>query len=134
MEFVMANKYPPQLPISEAIRVIKEMYSTHKSKEVSLDLMPDILKVTSKSSYFPLSIIALQKFGLVEKRPHDIIELTDLAMQIINPIGDEDKEAKFSLFRKDEVLTALIDKYPNGILPSEEQLKQTLMKAFSIPR
>lgn len=130
----MATKYPPQLSIGEAIRVIKEMYITHKSKEVSLDLMQDILNISQKSSYFPKSISTLQKFGLVTRRPHGIIELTDPAMQIIEPIGDEDIETKLNLFRKDDVLSALLDKYPNGVLPSEEQLQQTLMKTFNIPR
>ena len=130
----MTTKYPPQLSVGEAVRVIKEMYSTHKGKDVSIDLMPEILRISRKSSYFPACIATLQKFGLVEKRPHSILELTDLAMQIIEPIGNEDEEAKFNLFRKDEVLSALLDKYPNGKLPSEEQLKQTLMKTFGVPR
>ena len=130
----MATKYPPQLSVAESIRAIKEMYATHKSKEVSLDLMPAILKVSPKSSYFPMAILALQKFGLIEKRPNDLIELTESAMQIINPIGDDDRVAIINLFAKEEVLSILIDKYPNGILPSEERLQQILMKTFEIPR
>ncbi|OGU34631.1 MAG: hypothetical protein A2068_14720 [Ignavibacteria bacterium GWB2_35_6b] len=131
----MATKYPPQISISEAVRVVKEIYYKHNSKDISIDLMPEILKISPKSSYFPASITALQKFGLVEKRPNEILELTNLSMQIIEPLGDDEREQSISkLLRNDEVLSSLIDKYPNLTLPSEEQLKLTLIKNFNIPR
>lgn len=130
----MIPKFPPQLTVTESIRIIKEIYTRHHSKEISLDLMPEILNISKKSSYFPSAIVALQRFGLVTKKPNDIIILTDLAIQIIDPIGDEEITAIIALFHKDEVLSVLVNKYPNGKLPSEEQLKQTLLKTLHIDR
>lgn len=130
----MATKYPPQLSLSEAIKVIKEIFSTHKGRDVSFNLLPKIFKVSKGSSYFPAKIVALQKFGLADRKPNGMLELTDLAMQIINPIGAEDIEAIDIAFRKDDVLAFFLEKYPHGNLPSPEQSKQTLMKSFNIPR
>jgi hypothetical protein len=130
----MLTKYPPQVSFSEAVRIIKDIYKTYKDREVSEDLLPEIFKVRQKSSYFPATITALQKFGLVTKKPKGILELTDLAIQIINPIGDEDIEAKHIAVRKDEVLSSFLEKYPNYTLPSPEQTKQTLIKLFGIDR
>jgi len=130
----MATKYPPQLSLSEAIRVIKEIYSKHKTTEISFDLLPEIFKVSKGSSYFPAKIVALERFGLANRKPNDVLELTKLAMQIIDPIGDEDIEAKEVVFLKDEVLASLLEKYPNGNLPSTAQLKLTLHKSYGIPK
>lgn len=130
----MATKYPPQLSLSEAIKAIKEIYSTHKGRDVSFALLPKIFKVSKGSSYFPAKIVALQKFGLADRKPNSMLELTDLAMQIINPIGAEDIEAINTAFKKDDVLAFFLEKYPNGSLPSPEQTKQTLMQSFNIPR
>jgi hypothetical protein len=134
MELKMATKYPPRLSLDESVRVIKDIYNTHKSKEISEDLMPQILKTAQTSSFFVEKINALQKFGFVEKKPNKVLELTDLAMKIVTPIGDEDVEAKNIAFQKEDVLAGLLEKYPNGNLPSTEQLQQTLMKSFNIPR
>ncbi len=130
----MATKYPPNLSLEEAIRVIKEIHAQHRGREVSIDLMPEILRTKQSSSFFPAKIAALQRFGLVEKRPNDLLELTDLAMQIVNPIGDEDAEAKLQAFRKIDVLAELLQKYPNLKLPSADQLKHILLRTFHIPR
>jgi len=130
----MTTKYPPKLSLSEAVKVIKEIYNAHKSDEISLDLMPEILKTKKTSSNFPDKIVALQKFGLTEKRPNDILKLTNLALQIINPIGNEDIQAKLTAFKNDNILSALIEKYPNYALPSPEQTKQTLIRQFNVDR
>lgn len=130
----MATKYPPQLSLSEAIRVIKEIYSKHKTTEISFDLLPEIFKVSKGSSYFPAKIVTLQRFGLADRKPNDVLGLTKLAMQIIDPIGDEDIEAREVVFRKDEVLASLLEKYPNGNLPSSAQLELTLHKSYGIPK
>lgn len=130
----MTTKYPPKLSFSEAIRVIKEIYNIHKSDEISLDLMPEIVKAKRNSSNFPDKIVALQRFGLVDKKPNEILKLTNLALQIVNPIGNEDIEAKLNAIKNDELLSTLIEKYPNKTLPSPEQTKQTLIKSFNVPR
>jgi hypothetical protein len=130
----MATKYPPLLSLGEAIDVIKSMYAEHQSREVSIDLMPAILKAKPTSSGFPMRISALQRFGFIDKRPNDLLWLTDLAMQIINPIGDEAFEAKVTAFRKIDVLSDLLLHYPNGKLPSAEQLQQSLLKTYRIER
>lgn len=60
---------------------------------------------------------------------------TDLAMQIINPIGnDEMLEAKVTAFRKIDILSDLLLHYPNGKLPSAEQLQQSLLKTYQVER
>ena len=130
----MTTKYPPQVSLSEAVRIIKDIYKLHKSNEISIDLLPDIFKIKQRSSNFPATITALIRFGLVERKPNEILKLTDLAMQTINPIGDEDIEAKLTSAKKDEVLATLIEKYPNYTLPSPEQTKQTLIKLFGVDR
>lgn len=130
----MPTKYPPQVSLSEAVRIIKDVYKTHKSTEVSEDLLPEIFKVKQRSSNFPATIVALNKFGLVDKLPKGIIRLTDLAMQIIKPFNNEDYKAKLTAAKKDDILSALIEKYPNFVLPSPEQTQHTLVKLFNIDR
>ncbi len=130
----MPTKHPPALPINEAISVVKDMYSKHGGTEVAIDLMPEILGVKPSSSYVPAQIGALQKFGLVRKADKDMLELTDLAMQIIKPVGDEKDRAIISIFEKIEVLSELYQKFGKTTLPSQEQLKQSLMKNFEIGR
>jgi hypothetical protein len=127
------TKYPPRLSLEDAIRVILSMYGDHNSREIPYDLMPTILKTKRESSFFGDKINALQKFGFVEKRPNDLLYLTDLAMQIIDPIGDEANEAKIQAFKRIDVLADLLVKYPNK-LPSAEILQQSLMKSYQIPR
>lgn len=130
----MPTKYPPLLSLGEAVNVVKSMYAEHQSREVSIDLMPDILQAKPTSSGFPMRISALQRFGFIDKRPNDLLWLTDLAMQIINPIGNEAIEARMAAFRKIDVLSDLLVKYPNGKLPSADQLQQSLMKTYGIER
>jgi len=131
----MPTKFPPYLTLEEAIRIINKMYSEHQSKEISIDLMPDILESKKGSSFFPSKINALQKFGLIEKLPNDILGLTELAMQIINPIGENElREAKIQAFKKVDVLNDLLAKYPNGRLPSPEQLQLYIKTTYQIPR
>jgi hypothetical protein len=130
----MPTKYPPALAVNEAIFVVEDMYKKHQSREVAIDLMPEIVGVKPSSSNFPASISALQKFGLVKKLDKDILELTDLAMQIINPIGDEKSEAIISIFEKTDVLSDLYHKFGKTSLPSPEQLKQSLLKSYGVER
>jgi hypothetical protein len=52
--------------------------------------MPTILNTKQASSFFEDKVDALQKFGFIEKRPNDLLYLTDLAMQIIDPVSGED--------------------------------------------
>jgi hypothetical protein len=130
----MATKYPPQVSLNEAIRIVKDIYRIHKSTEISEDLLPEIFNVSSRSSYFRKTIVALDKFGLVDRLPNDILRLTNLAMQIIKPFGNEDKEAKITIAKNDDILAALMEKYPNYVLPSPEQTQQTLIKLFDIDR
>lgn len=130
----MPTKFPPQVSLTEAIRIIKDIYRIHKTNEISEDLLPDIFKVKQRSSYFPATIAALNKFGLVEKRPNGILKLTSLAMQIVKPFNNEDVEAKLVAAKNDELLLALIEKYPNYVLPSPEQTQHTLVKQFGIDR
>lgn len=129
------TKFPPALSLSEAVRVIGEMYSQHKSREVSLNLMPDILGVKEKSSNFPAKIAALQKFGLIERQPNDQLYLTDRAMMIINPVVPQEMEqALFQAANEIDVLGDLTLKHNTYQLPSQDQLKQYLMKSFGIKR
>jgi hypothetical protein len=128
------TKYPPRLNLQEAIAVIKSMYREHKSREVSIDLMPTILTTKRESSFFDDKISALKKFGFVDRLPNDILYLTDVAMQIIMPVGSEDVEAKIQAFKKIDVLNDLFSKYPNGKLPSADQLKQNLYKVYQVPK
>lgn len=130
----MATKYPPQASLSESVRIIKDIYKTHKSIEVSEDLLPPIFKVKQRSSNFPATIVALNRFGLIERLPKGIIRLTDLAMQIIKPFDNEDYKAKLTAAQNDDILSSLIDKYPNFVLPSPEQTQHTLVKLFNIDR
>jgi hypothetical protein len=130
----MATKYPPYLSLTGAVQAIKAMYDQHKSREISVDLMPEILQTKQGSSSFPMKIAALQRFGFIDKRPNDLLWLTDLSMQIINPVGNEEQEAKLQAFRKIDVLADLLLKYPNAKLPSADQLKQTLLKTYQIER
>ena len=95
----MPTKYPPRLSLGEAVSVVKTMYAEHQSREVSIDLMPEILQTKQGSSFFNDKISALQRFGFIQKMPNDLLYLTDLAMQIIKPIGNEDVEAKVQAFR-----------------------------------
>jgi len=130
----MATKYPPQISFSDAVRIIKEIVKTHGDREVSQDLLPDIYKVSRKSSYFSSISVFLQKLGLVERKANGILRLTDLAMTIIKPVNNDDVEAKLTSARNDEILAGLMDKYPNFTLPSADQTKETLVKQFGIDR
>lgn len=130
----MPTKYPPALSLSQALPVIKAMYGEH-GRETSIDLMPKILDISPQSSYLPRQVSALQSFGLVDRRENDILELTDLAMAIVDPIGEgESVEAKFKAFNKIDFLADLLMKYKNGKLPSPEQLKSILNKSYGIAR
>jgi len=128
----MTNKYPLSLSTREACKVVKDIYSIHKSREIATDLMPEILGVKLTSSNFPAKIIALVKYGLIEKKPNKLLSITELGMKIAHPFGDEIHEAKLKIFRKDEVLKNLLERYPNAVLPSPEQLKATLRNEFKI--
>ncbi len=130
----MTTKYPPRLSFLEAVEVIKRMYADHQSREIATDLMPEILATKQTSSFFIDKVNALLRFGLVDKMPNDLLYLTDLAMQIIKPIGNEDSEARLQSFRKNSVLADLLAKYPNGKLPSSDQLQQSLLKSYQVPR
>lgn len=131
----MVTKYPPQLNLSEALAVVKEMYARHNAREISVDLMPEILKTKKNSSFFPAKISALQKFGLLQKQPNGLLFVTDEAMKIVHPIGDgESFDARLTAFGKVDILSDLLLKYPNGKLPSAEALQQNLMKTFGIDR
>src|SRR4030067_2287651 len=130
----MATKYPPQVSLSEAVRIVKDTFKAHKSIEVSEDLLPPIFKVKQRSSNFPASIVALNRFGLIDKLPKGIIRLTDLAMQIIKPFDNEDYKAKLTAAKNYDILSSLIEKYPNFVLPPPEQTQHTLVKLFNIDR
>jgi hypothetical protein len=131
----MATKYPPALNVSEAIAVIEKMFNKHSGNEVAVDLMPEILGVTSGSSYFPSKISALQKYGLTKKTSSDMLIMTDLAMEIVAPIGENEKtNAIISLFENTEVLSDFYKKYGKTNLPSPEQVKSSLNKEYGIER
>jgi hypothetical protein len=131
----MATKYPPALDVNEAITVIEKMYSKHNGNEVAVDLMPDILGVKAGSSYFPTKISALQKYGLAKKSPNDMLIMTDLAMQIVNPMGDNERATAIaSLFENTEVLSDFYTKYGKTNLSSPEQVKAALNKSYGIDR
>lgn len=131
----MPTKNPPRLTLEEAVRAIKEMYTKHQSREVSEDLMPEILDTKQTSSFFATKINALQSFGLVKKMPNDILYLTDLAMEIVHPFGEEEAlQAKIKALQQVDVLADLLLKYPNSKLPSAEQIQQTLLKNYQIGR
>lgn len=129
----MATKYPPALTFSEALTVIRDMFQQH-GKETSMELMPKILGISPSSSYLPRKTSALQGFGLVQKTESADLALTDLAERILKPIGNEAEEAKLESFRKIDVLSDLLGKYGDGKLPSADQLQQSLMKSYQIPR
>jgi hypothetical protein len=130
----MPTKYPPALSVYEAVSVIERTYKKHQDRQVAVDLMPEILDVKPSSSNLPAMISALQKFGLVKRVANDMLELTDLAMQIIKPVGDEKKRAIIAIFENSEVLDELYQKFGKTSLPSPEQLKQSLMKNFGVER
>lgn len=130
----MPTKYPPALSVTEAISVIEKAYKAHQTTEIAFDLMPEILDVKPSSSNFPACISALQKFGLIRRLNKDMLELTDLAMQIIKPVGDERSQGVIAIFEKTEVLSELYQKFGRTSLPSPEQLKQSLMKNFGVQR
>lgn len=129
----MATKYPPALSFSEALVVIKDMFQQH-GMETSMALMPKILEISPNSSYLPRKTSALQGFGLVEKTESDDLVLTELAQKILKPIGNEGNEARLDAFRRVDVLADLLEKYTDGKLPSADQLQQSLMKNYKIPR
>jgi hypothetical protein len=128
----MATKYPPSMSTRESCKIIKEIFATTKSKDVAIDLLPNVFQVSPKSSYFPAKLATLIKFGLLDKKSAKSCVLTDLAMKIVNPIGDEIKEAKLVVFKKNEVLSQLLIRYPNGVLPSAEQVKATLRDEYGV--
>jgi hypothetical protein len=131
----MATKYPPALDVNEAITVIEKMYSKHNGNEVAVDLMPEILGVKSGSSYFPMKISALQKYGLVRKSPEEMLVMTELAMQIVNPLEEKERTTGIlSLFENTDVLSDFYTKYGKTNLPSPEQVKATLNKSYGIDR
>ena len=129
----MATKYPPALFFSQSINVIRDMHQQH-GMETAMTLMPKIFGITESSSYLPRKTSALQAYGLAQKTADDNLALTELAMKIIKPIGDEGNEAKLEAFKKVDILSDLLIKYPDGKLASPDQLQQVLMKSYSIPR
>lgn len=131
----MPTKYPPALNLTDAIRVIGILYEIHKTQQFNLDLLdPRILDTSKMSSYFARRISTLQTFGLLEKQG-DLVQLTSLAGQIIDPVAGEDSEAKLIAFRKVDVLAELLSRYPNGKLPtSPDTLKQALWKSLGVQR
>jgi hypothetical protein len=131
----MATKYPPALDVNEAITVIEKMYSKHNGNEVAVDLMPEILGVKSRSSYFPMKISALQKYGLVRKSHEEMLIMTELAMQIVNSLGEKERtNGILSLFENTDVLSDFYTKYGKTNLPSPEQVKAALNKSYGIDR
>lgn len=133
MNIKIITKYPPRLSLIEAINVIKKMYQEHSTGEVNISFMPEILNTKKNSSFFFDKISALTKFGLVIKSG-DILKLTELAMRIIEPIGDEAGRSKFEAFNKIELLSDLLKKFPSGILPPEGQLQLILKDDFHLPK
>ncbi|MGA3287507.1 MAG: hypothetical protein ABSD46_08770 [Bacteroidota bacterium] len=131
----MPTKYPPALDLNDAIRIIKDIYVIHANQRFNMDsLDPKLLNTSKNSSYFPRRIAALQTFGLLNKQGEHI-QLTDLAVQIVNPVAGEDVEAIHKAFDKVDVLQELLGRYPNAKLPPEsDTLKQVLLKSLGIDR
>jgi hypothetical protein len=135
MEIAMPNKYPPALDLGEAIRVVKDIHGIHSTQRFNVDsLDAGILKTSKTSSYFNRRIAALQTFGLLN-RSGDLVNLTPLADQIANPVAGEDAEAKLAAFHKVDVLSDLLERYPNTKLPPlPDTLKQVLLKSIGIEK
>jgi hypothetical protein len=130
----MPTKYPPALSFNGALRVIGDIFEVHARERFNMDLIADILETKTSSSYFPRRIAALQGFGLIN-RSGETIQLSELAIQIVKPVAGEDAEAKLTAFRKVDLLSDLLERYPNAKLPpSPDTLKQALLKSFSVDR
>jgi len=131
----MPTKYPPAWPLNQAIRAAKAIYEVHSNETFNTDHLVEYLETTKTSSYFVRRIAALQGFGLLDKVSDDTVRLTDLAIQIVNPVAGEDAEARLKAFRRVDVLSDLLPRYPNAKLPVEaEVLKSVLLKSIGIER
>ncbi|MCH7827973.1 MAG: hypothetical protein IIC75_08405 [Bacteroidetes bacterium] len=131
----MATVHPPSLTLEDAVLTIKKMHKLHKGRDVAIDLMPSLLGISPKSSYLSLQIGTMSKYGFIERRPNDQLYLSDLAMQIIQPLNStEVYKAKLKAANNIDILNDIIKRYPNFKLPSKEQLREYIYKAHSIPR
>lgn len=131
----MASKFPPALALNKAIQKVKDIYDVHSGDRFNSKLIVDTLETTETSSNFIRRITALQAFGLIDKSSGDTIQLTNLAIQIANPVAGEDAEAKLICFKKIDVLEELLKRFPNAKIPTEPtQVKQILLKSLNIHR
>jgi hypothetical protein len=128
------TKYPPIIGLNQAINIAREVHKIHSKERFNVDLLVDVLQTTKTSSYFIRRITAMQQFGLFSKTD-ETVQLTELAIQIVDPKAGEDREAKLVAFRKIEVLAELLQRYPNAKLPPDDQtLKSVLLQSMQIDR
>lgn len=130
----MPTKYPPIVGLNQAITIARGVYKIHNKQRFDVDLLVEVLDTTKTSSYFTRRITAMQQFGLFS-RTDETVQLTDLAIQIVDPKAGEDGSARLLAFRKNEVLSDLLVRYPNAKLSSDpKDLKAVLMQSMGIDR
>ncbi|MBI5474791.1 MAG: hypothetical protein HY961_20820 [Ignavibacteriae bacterium] len=130
----MPTKYPPAWSLNQCIKAAKAVHEVHAQERFNAELLSEFLETTKTSSNFNRRTSALQGFGLLTKS-EETVQLTDIAVQIVNPVAGEDKDARLTAFKKVDVLADLLPRYPNGKLPSDsETLKAVLLKSIGVQR
>lgn len=130
----MPTKFPPAWSLNQCVKTIQEIYRIHSDERFNSELLVEFLDTTKTSSNFNRRTSALQGFGLLTKTD-ETVQLTELAVQIVNPVAGEDKEARLTAFRKIDVLSELLPRYPNGKLPQEpDTVKAVLHKSLNVER
>jgi hypothetical protein len=125
------DKWPPQLSADKAFNVIDKIYSSY-GKTVNIDLLPEILECTRRSSYFVKRINALQSFGLVSVTK-DVLNLLPLGLKIVAPVSEEEKEAaKRESINIIPILKEMIERYPGGNLPDNALLINLIRREYDI--
>ena len=130
----LKTKYPPPLTIDESIKIIREISENYGSEPVSLDLFPQILNTSRKSSFFERKIATLRKYGLIEYMDNNRINISLLGLQIIKPteLGESEKAIKQSVLKID-LIDELLKRYPSGNLPDDETFSNILLREYNIP-
>ena len=119
----------PYIDLREAQHIVEKIAREGAGK-VTHEHLAIMLKHSAGSSAFLNKIIALKRYGLVEKSGRNAYQLTHLGYELAE--GPNPTDALFRAFLNEPLLRDIHERYKGKLLLSKEALKNILEKEFEV--